>query len=149
MLTDLQIGYLAGILDGEGQISIVKNIRRDDKTRRRNYALRVEVRISQRRRILLEAIQGWIGEENASIGANGLAGQYFVLRFKAHWLREHLPLILPHLILKQRQTEIVIRFLGHRAHIGRKGVGAEEWAVRDTLHQEVKKINADRTNSLH
>lgn len=149
MLTDLQIGYLAGMFDGDGQISIIKNIRRDDKKRKRNYALRVEVRIGQRRRILLKTIQDWIGEENASICANGLDGRYFNLRFKANWLRQHLPLILPHLILKQRQAEIVVHFLSYPSHVGRNGIGDNEWAVRDRLHQEVKKLNADRTNSLH
>ena len=148
MLTELQIGYLAGLLDGEGQVSIAKNIRRDDKKRKRNYALRVEVRIVQRRKILLDKLLEWIGAENGSIGGNGLGGHYFVLRFHAEWLRANLPAIIPHLILKRRQAEIVTEFLSFPRWPGRNGVGEEHWRHRDALKEEVMRLNLDRSNAL-
>lgn len=147
MLTETQIAYLAGILDGEGQVSVTRQKRTDAK-RKRDYGLRTEVRVSQRRRVLLSTILGWIGEENGTIGPTGLGGKFFQLRFKAEWLREHLPLIAPFLILKRRQAEIVIEFLGQPARVGRNGVGDEAWAKRDALRAECHALNMDRTNAL-
>ena len=147
MLTQLQIGYLAGLLDGEGQISIIKAARNDRRTPRlRRYELRVEVRITQRRRLLLDTVLSWIGREHGTVASTGLDKRYFVLRFKAPWLRAHLGTISRHLILKRRQAEVVQIFLNHRPHVGRLGVGEDEWAKRDALHAEVKALNADRSN---
>lgn len=148
MLSETQLGYLAGILDGEGAISITRNKRRDKQARRRDVALRCDVRVSQRRKLLLDTICAWIGEENASISRTGLGNRYFSLRFKHSWLREHLPKILPYLLLKQRQAEIVISFLAQPSRVGRNGVGEEEWERRILLYEECKGLNLDRTNAL-
>ena len=147
MLTELQIGYLAGILDGEGGISIAKNIRKDG-TRKRDYALTARVGVTQRRRILLSTILDWIGRENGHIGRTGLENKFFLLRFKADWLRKNLPFILPHLILKRRQAEIVITFLNFPRCVGRHGVGDENWLIRNKLRDECVALNMDRTNAL-
>src|SRR6266851_1530809 len=88
MLSELQIGYLAGILDGEGQVSVVRQ-KRSDAKRKRAYGLRTEVRVTQRRRILLSTILDWTGSENATITSTGLGGKFFQLRFKAQWLRDN------------------------------------------------------------
>ncbi len=147
MLSELQIGYLAGILDGEGQVSVVRQ-KRSDAKRKRAYGLRTEVRVTQRRRILLSTILDWTGSENATITSTGLGGKFFQLRFKAQWLRDNLPIIAPHLILKRRQADIVIEFLGQPARVGRNGVGDEAWNKRDALRAECHALNADRTNAL-
>ena len=145
MLTQLRIGDLAGLLDGEGQVSIVKN-RRTDGKRKRAYSLRAEVRVSQRRRILLDTIASWVGKDGTSIGRTGQNGAYYVLRFHSAWLRANLRKIIPHLIIKRRQAEVVMRFLSQPARVGRNGVGDAEWEIRDALHAEIKALNADRTN---
>lgn len=148
MLSQLQIGYLAGILDGEGAISITRVKRDDDKKRKRDYSLRADVRITQRRRLLLTTILDWIGEENGKISATGLDNRFFVLRLRHVWLRDHLALVLPHLVLKRRQAEIVLEFLSHPARVGRNGVGDEAWSRRNALRDECKALNLDRTNAL-
>ena len=147
MLTPLQIGYLAGILDGEGSISITRQ-KRADMTRKRDYGYRSGVRITQRRRILLSTILEWIGAKNGHIGRTGLDNKFFELRFKSDWLRNNLPIILPHLILKRRQAELVVDFIGHKTHVGRNGVGADVWAKWDAQHAECRALNSDRTNAL-
>lgn len=148
MLTELQIGYIAGILDGEGQVAIIRNARNDDRKRRREYELRPVVRVTQRRRLLLETMLNWIGTEHGSIGRTGMDNKFFVLRFKCSWLREHLPLVLPHLVLKRRQAEIVLEFLKSPRSVGRNGVGDARWATRNALRDECVALNADRTNAL-
>ncbi len=147
-LTPEQLAYLAGAFDGEGQLSIIKNIRSDDKKRLRNYALRVEVRLGQRRRLWLDTIQSWVGEDNASLGRNGAAQAFYILRFKAAWCREYLPLIRPYLILKGANVDIIMEFFALATpHRGRIGAGDEVWAKRDALHVKIKHLNADRSNS--
>lgn len=148
MLTEAQIGYIAGILDGEGSISITRNIRSDERKRRRDYALRADVRVTQRRRLLLSTLLAWIGESNGSICAAGPGRRFFVLRIKHEWLRENFAAIIPHLVLKRRQAEIVLEFLGYPARVGRNGVGDEVWSKRDALRDECKALNLDRTNAL-
>ena len=147
MLTKLQRGYLAGILDGEGSVGITRQ-KRIDRKRKRDYGYRSDVRVTQRRRILLSTILEWIGQENGHIGRTGLNNAFFTLRFKSEWLRKNLPKISIHLILKRRQADLVIDFLGHKTHVGRNGVGADVWSKWDAQYAKCKALNADRTNSL-
>jgi hypothetical protein len=148
MLSEMQLGYLAGLLDGEGAVSITKLVRRDDRKRKRDIGLRADVRVSQRRKRLLDVMLDWVGAENATISRTGADGRYFVIRFKSVWLKTHLPEILPYLILKRRQAEIVVTFLNNPKWPGRNGVGAEEWERRLKLYEECKFLNTDRSNAL-
>ena len=143
MLTEHQYAYLAGIIDGEGHVSIDRLIRKDDKKRLRNYCYRPSVRVAQARIKLLETIQSWVGAENASISKTGRESAYWCLRFKAHWLREHLPRIAKYMILKGSHAEIFMWFLEHQnTGIGRHGAGDAVWKERDEMYAKMRILNA-------
>lgn len=148
MLSDLQIGYLAGILDGEGCVTVTRNVRNDRKKRRRNYELRSVVTITQRRRRLLDHIVAMVGTDNASIYRHrgSKLRDYFILRFTNGWLRDNLPLLIPHLVLKHEQAGICLWFLSNPGKTGLPGMTEDEWAVRDSMFEKCRHLNADRSN---
>ena len=148
MLSDLNIGYLAGILDSDGCITIRRGKRKDSKKRLREYELSPNVSVTQRRRRLLEHIIGISGPDSASIythRGSALRNDY-ILRFKSQWLRDNLPTLLPHLCLKREQAEIALWFLAHMKSVGRIGLSDETWAERDRMHARCSHLNQDRSN---
>src|SRR5690348_3217478 len=96
-LTDAQRGYIAGIIDGEGHISVNRYARRDTQKRLRPYGLKVNVRITQARRELLDYIHGIVGLESANINRTGKDNAYFILRFNHECLKWLLPQLKGHL----------------------------------------------------
>ena len=148
MLSDLHIGYLAGILDSDGCITIRRGKRNDRKPRLRNYELSPTVTVTQRRRRLLEHIITISGPDSASIYIHrgSKLRNYYILRFKSQWLRDNLPALLPHLSLKREQAEIALWFLAHSKSIGRTGLSEEAWAERDQMWARCGHLNQDRSN---
>ena len=148
MLTDLQIGYLSGILDSDGCITIVRGRRRDNKVRIRNYELRPQISVTQRRRRLLEYITAISGPDSASIYTHrgSELRNYYILRFRNQWLRDNLPTLLPHLCLKREQAEIALWFLQNLGKTGRNGMGNKAWAERDRMWARCRHLNQDRSN---
>ena len=140
-MTATQLAYLAGILDGEGDLGIAHYARRDTQKRIRNYGLKATVRISQARRGLLDTIAEWAGPENVWIGHTGKGGAYWALRFHHDCLRTLLPQVLPYFVLKRRQAEIVLTFLHFPKYVGRNGRSKREWRHRMKLYRECRFLN--------
>ena len=103
-----EAAYIAGFLDGEGHIGIV----------RRNYGkahayMRPIVQVGQVNRLPLDWICNRIGQHS---GMERRANKhphrdFYNLRLHAGTARWLLPQILPYLVLKRRQAEVVLEFL--------------------------------------
>lgn len=141
-LTPLQLAYLAGIMDGEGEFAIHKWTRNDGKKRKQYVGLKSSVRISQARKQLLDSIAKDCGKEHVHIGRTGRGGAYFVLRFHHDYLKWLIPQLIPLLRLKQEQASIVLEFLNMPKSVGRTGVGAKEWQRRLRLRYRCCRLNA-------
>lgn len=140
-LTETQLAYIAGIMDGEGEFSICKYARRDSKKRKRGYGLKVSVRIAQARRSLLDSIANDVGKHNTNIGRTGKDGAYFFLRFTHACLVELIPMLIPYLRLKAEQATIALEFLNMPKFVGRNGMGDKEWKRRMRLRNRCCKLN--------
>jgi hypothetical protein len=139
-LTDADLGYLAGIIDGEGHIGLVRRRRSNWKNHpEQTHVLRPVLQIGQARRELLDHIARVVGE--GSVGAHGQRG-FYNLRFFPNTMRWLLPELLPHLVLKKRQAEIVIEFMSKAGveYNGRQ-LPEDELARRRALGDEIKRLN--------
>lgn len=134
-LSDADLGYLAGILDGEGHLGLVG--------RRKTWAdgigvyLRPIVQIGQAKRGMLDHIANVVGTGCLAIHGTRI---FFNLRFYPGTLRWLLPQLIPHLVVKRRQAEILIRFLDECKYHGKK-LNAEQLLRRELLAEELRRLN--------
>ena len=134
-LSEADLGYLAGILDGEGHLGLVRrrNTWSDGKT---NF-LRPVVQIGQAKRLMLDHIADVVGTGCLAIHGTRI---FHNLRFYPGTLRWLLPQLLPHLIVKRRQAEILIQFLDECKYHGKK-LTTKQLLRRELLAEEVRRLN--------
>lgn len=136
-LTDADLGYLAGIIDGEGHIGLVRRKRSWKRSPERTHYLRPVVQIGQAKRELLDHIARVVGE--GSVAVHGQRG-FYNLRFYPGTMRWLLPQLLNHLVLKRRQAEIVLEFMSGPVWNGRE-LTENEHSRRATLAAEIRALN--------
>ena|ERR1019366_3556272 len=109
-LTEAQKGYLAGLIDGEGCISLGRNL----NLRSGNYDYGPAVCVTNTNRDLLvwcKAVTGIGIVPNGSIAPNPKAKIRYVWRLRADEIVPLLPVVLPYLVIKQVQAELLIEYL--------------------------------------
>lgn len=111
-MNDIQIGYLAGIMDGEGTISIF----RPRYNSKRGWQLRPLAMISGTDPILAEYLRTALG---AAIKTRGRAMKNSRPTWQLAWhgfkCYAIVKLLEPHLLVKREQAQIVLEFLESRA----------------------------------
>ena len=111
-LNKIQLAYIAGILDGEGHISITRNMCR---TCVRGYRHRVQIAITNSELKLMRILKNWFGGhiQNIQIDEkhNYRKQCYCWKQWAVNEQLEFLKLIEPYLFLKRRQAQICIDFL--------------------------------------
>lgn len=114
ILTDKEIGYIAGIIDGEGTICLNKCVW---KHRQEAY-YRPFIKIANTNLQMLQLIQSKLGcgaiEMERKDTENWKA--CYTLRFSAKMIRAFLPIIIESLIIKKEQGLLLIDFLGMSKH---------------------------------
>ena len=137
-LTEAQRGYIAGFIDGDGHIGIVRRRRAWKRQPDREFYLRPIVQIGQKKPLPLEYIRHLVG--TGSITCHGQR-PYYNLRFYPGTLKWLLPELIPHLILKRPQAEIVRDFLERFKYHG-KELTDQELQAREAMREKMEKLNA-------
>jgi hypothetical protein len=111
-LTDAQIGYVAGLLDGEGSVGLYKRCRKSDHS----DFLGPQVRICGTHKLAMETIQKWVG--------GGLYAPSILLAsdkqlYTLYWTKqseitELLELLEPYLIIKKLQAQLLLSWIALR-----------------------------------
>ena len=135
-LTEAQKGYIAGIIDGEGSLMIVKR-KRDWKRCTHPHYHRPQASVAQAKKPILDYLMEVLGESDLNI--NHQKG-IWELRFHPPCLKWLLPQIKPYLVLKRRQAEILIEFMAECRYQG-KELTDEQWNRRETLRLEISELN--------
>ena len=139
-LTPTQRAYIAGIVDGEGTLSIVHQ-KGEDSNR---YA--ITFRVSNTDRVLLDWLVKTTGAGRVSLVHPSLKWDrpnikplysWYVNATTSRWL---LPQIKKYLIIKKEQADIMIRWLQNNKHRG-KSVTPEENAWKRIMCDRVKSLN--------
>ena len=106
-ITDVDLAYLAGIIDGEGTIGLY---RCKNKKTRTGYYYSSTVQVSSCNYILME----WLGKKFGYVGWSGKKRPergkkvYYTFRFSRKFCEELLPLLVEFLIIKKRQAKLLI-----------------------------------------
>lgn len=130
-------GYLAGMLDGEGCLTITKRMPRGGQ----NYSYRAECIISNRHLGMLEALQTYIGGSlHTQTTASG-AVKCHTLRLTRGDTERLLDLCEAHLIVKRDQARVMREFLATMPP-GRRLTDDATQARRSELHQTIMDLHA-------
>lgn len=132
-LTTAEVGYLAGLVDGEGCISILRMQMKRGKRTYLHFALQIRIANTQIR--LVEWIRDRVGGK--------LYAQTYVTRIRGnrkqawHWhlggyeASAFLRLVRPYLVIKGDQVDLALEFLG----LGRGFAPAVRAEMRDRMRE--------------
>ena len=142
-LSPTDAAYIAGFLDGEGWFGVTR--------RKRAWAggdghyLRPAGSATQKIRAPLD----WIKDRVSGTVSvrNTPHGVMHELRFHTGALRWMIPQILPHLIVKRRQAELVLQFIYECKYQGKK-LTVEQIARREGIRAELDALNTPAGNRM-
>lgn len=144
MLTDTEKAWAAGFVDGEGCITISKQIRKNRPT----PAYRVFVTISNTKKNSLELFKEEYGGEIYDYKEQR-KDRYGVKWANAyHWYcpitssERFLTEILPYLRLKNEQANLALAFIQTRTNYTNRQVPEEELALRENFRQQIHQLNS-------
>ena len=113
VLAPADAAYIAGVIEGDGHIGLIRRKRSWKKDGTRPTYLRPVIQIGQAKPLLLEHIQQLIGDGTIQPHSKRT---FYNLRYYPTVLRQLIPQILPYLFIKKRQAEIVMEFLDSCAY---------------------------------
>lgn len=137
-LTDLQAVWLAAFLDAEGSIGVQRSKK---AAKRSGYYYYPAVQVSNTNEDLIRAVYDLVGE-NASLAQktppNPRAKDIWNLQVNQRAIPTVLKQILPFLIAKTRQAELVLKFCEVKWDMGWQESGDEMY---EPFYQELKALN--------
>ena len=142
--TDL--AYLAGIIDGEGSISFLKDFSKTYREHtKRGFGWRGGVNVSNTDIFLFK----WIKEKFGKYGIfNSYLDERTGLKRKHRWTlrandtRKFLPKVLPYLILKRERAELTLRALELlKEHHGGRTSNTKNDKKLNIIYLKMKKLN--------
>lgn len=134
-----KLAYIAGVLDGEGTL-IVGKYRRSGN---RYLGYRGFMSIANTNIPMLLHIKGIIGGKICA--QKKTTGPYlgsvcYNLYLNTHQIREQLPKILPFLVAKKEQAEVLLDFLGRQASNASAPVSDELLDFYESCYQRLKEL---------
>jgi hypothetical protein len=137
MLNDVQRGYLAGMIDGEGNFSVVKH---QYLWRRTYYS--AQLKISNTNLEVLQYIKSIVGAGRIHGFTGRMENQkdVFCWYICSNELRKLLPQIVELLIIKRQQALLMIEFLKTLWRGGRYR-SEEIHGFHEAVYQQMKKLN--------
>ena len=135
-LSEIDLAYLAGILDGEGFIGITKYKKSSCK---RGFSYQIRVQVGTKDSVISKECYNITG-----------FGRYHKSNCNTfYWITEAnsayavLKLVIPYLRLKKKQAQLCID-LYERANSGKRNyLPEEEWAFRDSMYEQCKQLKKD------
>lgn len=135
-MTDIQVGYLAGLMDGEGSISIIRPNRYDRET----FRLQPQAMISGTDPMLAEYLQTTLDAKVLTrirpMKNSRPTWQVGWYGFRCYPI---VKLVEPHLLIKRDQAQIVIEFLESRINHDTYNQGYTEHEM--ALYERIRGLN--------
>ena len=133
------LNYFAGIVDGEGTIGVSK-AKRNNK---RGFAYNPFFSITNTHLPMLEYIQKHIGGRIVFLDDRTLC---YSLTFNSKVMKELLPELIPLLIIKREQAEIVLKFLQKKEELNLRLPSDGDIEYFEWCYQECKRLKLVRYN---
>lgn len=141
-LTDTEGAYIAGIIDGEGNIALSK--KSNGVGNKRGVAFRPYVNVANTNLELIE----WLSK-TTGLGSTVVIKRTHENRKTAYrWClwsqqaRQVIMAVFPYLIVKRRQAKLLLEFFEIDKHqYGRSGIPDDEWNKQVTAYEQIKTLN--------
>ena len=142
-VTSTKLAYIAGVLDGEGTLIIGKWPRKGNRL----LGYRGCMAIANTYLPVLEYIQVLLG--GSIVLQSKFSGPYagtrcYSLTFTTNSIRQWLPKLLPYLIIKKTQAEVLLAFLARQASNASAPVSDDLLAFYEECYQRLKEIKRVR-----
>lgn len=138
-LTDKQIGYIAGIIDGEGSVCLHKCVWKD----RKEYYFRPFIKIANTNIEMLFFIKKILGcgsIELERIKTDKWKASH-TLRFSANMIRSFLPTIIDCLVIKKQQALLLSEFLKFSHRSNGRNFKSSNRELYQYYYEEIKRLN--------
>lgn len=136
-LTETQLAYIAGFIDGEGTFVVGKYSRSGN----RYLAYRGFCAIANTHVPVLQSIQKLLG---GKIIEQGIGRQCFSLSFTTNEIRRWLPDLQQFLIVKKEQAEVLMAFLDKQADNASAPISEELLSFYESCYLKLKKLKKVR-----
>lgn len=153
MLSTEELAYMAGIVDGEGSISLVRTLQHHRSVIKRNSRSNGNPHPGISERLVLTVAVGmtagvipnWLHEEfggrlNYRVNKNPKWKNRWDWLASSQIGSEFLKAVLPYLILKKRQAELAIQF--QDARIPGLPIEMEQRLVDEATYDEMRRLNS-------
>ncbi len=140
-MAETDYAYLAGIIDGEGTVTIHRQTER--RKGRTYFSYAPQLTISNTDRIMLESLQNRFGGNVLKVHPppNKRWKQGYLLSFRREEILALLPRVIPYLTSKRRKAELLLEYMTTRTKSVESGEGGRFVGVPLTERQ--KKIIAE------
>lgn len=137
-MTDIELGWSAGIIDGEGCISLMKSARNIRRGVGKSYAYAITVSVASTDIRMLEKMHGfWSGSLTAkNVYQKPHHSQAWYWTVTGKNARAMLETLKSHLITKREQAEVVLEYQGGYRYVN-QGVPPEEAARREDIRRRL------------
>jgi len=132
-LTEIQIGYIAGLIDGEGYIGLSKSPNK--------FSPRLGIGMTDYDVLvwLKDLVGGNLSRKHRSFITDAPCWQYSMT---ASVLREVLPVIAPYLKVKQRQAYLMLTYFSYFKKDDRNAMKGLKAVVKNQFHKLFKTMNS-------
>ena len=131
------LAYIAGVVDGEGTLFVGRYPRRGNA----QLAYRGYFAVANTHVPMLRHVKAVIG---GKIVEQGKGRGTYSLTLTANEIRKWLPQLLPHLVVKRDQAEVLLAFLERQAGNASAAVSPELLAFYESCYLRLKRLKARR-----
>jgi hypothetical protein len=143
-LSETELAYIAGIIDGEGCIGLSRN--RTKKQRQKNPKYQSEICVINTNKGLVD----WLVRAGGLVNVRPRNDERWKVayrwRIKESLHPDFLRAILPYLVIKRKQAELIIQYcetkISHIRQGNKRDMSDEELAKRESYYQQMKLLNA-------
>lgn len=140
-VTSISLEYIAGLFDGEGTLIVGKYPKGDNRV----LAYRAFMALVNTYVPILEKVQSLLGGKIAIQKQHGVMTRAcFVLTFSSNEIRAVLPQLLPYLVIKKEQAEVLLAFLERQASNASAPVSEELLQCYEVAYHKMKQLKVVR-----
>jgi len=139
-MKEMEAIWLAGVLDCDGHIGMFRRSSNGVKNAVSPHYHRPVVQISQTKRELIDRVCEIVGSGKVYGKKEEGKSNLYHYRMREKGLVRVLEAIIPYLILKKRQAQLLLKFCNRKTYNGRR-IADEEYARREAIHTELAILN--------
>ncbi len=143
LITQVEAAYIAGIIDGEGSISI--NRRKDRDGYKSGFCFRPVLSVTNTNYALVEWLACTTGVGSTPLGAKPTNARHKPSKRWQVWTRQAaavLCVVRPYLVIKIAQADIALRYMAtDYSHRGKHGLSDEQHTSQRSMYEQMKILN--------